>query len=46
MKRASRRPNQKLKLCSRLKGTAFEFTSRALLKGKAVAVSLAIILSA
>jgi hypothetical protein len=46
MKRARRRPNQKLKLCSRLRRIAFEFTSRALLKGRAVAASLAIILSA
>jgi len=46
MKRARRHANQKLKLCSRLRGIAFEFTSRAVLKGKAVAASLAIILSA
>jgi len=39
MKRARRRPNQKAKLWSRLRRTAFEFTSRALLKGEAVAAS-------
>jgi len=46
MKRAKHRPDQKLKFCSRLRGIAFEFTSRTVLKGEAVAVSLAIILSA
>jgi hypothetical protein len=46
MKRARQGPNQKAKLCSRLRGIALKFTSRAMLKGKAVAAYLAIFLSA
>jgi len=40
MKRARHRPNQKTKLCSPLSGIALEITSRAVLKGKAVATPL------
>jgi hypothetical protein len=46
MKRASQGANQKVKLCSRLRRTALESASRGLLKGDAIAASLAIILSA
>jgi hypothetical protein len=46
MKRARQGANQKAKLCSRLRGFALELTSRALLKGEAVAAQHANILSA
>jgi hypothetical protein len=46
MKRARQGPNQKLKLCSRLRRIAAELAGRALLNRDAIASHLAIFLSA